>query len=195
VSRNDKPKRPKKRKVMLNRAAQRMQNEAAYREKQSKALELLAEGYTYSEIGEQIGVTQQMVSVYVKDGLSLYKERIAESVETLVAMEWRRLEHQETKLWRLVRSAENDAFDKDGNRDYKSIATLYARLQSLNADRLKLIEKIDPGADLSLDTRVSLVVVRSRQELPKIIEATEFAQRVLHDGLSAEGAQESETDG
>jgi hypothetical protein len=191
----DKPKKPKKPKKLANPVARRTQSEVEYREKQARALELLAEGYTYTEIGKEIGVSHPMVSNYVKDGLGLYKERIAESVETLVAMEWRRLEHQETKLWRLVRSAENDAFDKEGNRDYKSIATLYARLQSLNADRLKLIEKIDPGADMSLDTRVSLVVVRSRQELPKIIEATEFAQRVLHDELPAEGAQEPETDG
>jgi predicted transcriptional regulator len=190
----DKPDKPKKKKRLANPVASKTQREVEYRERQLKALELLAEGYTYTEVGKELGCSPVMVGNYVKDGLGHYKERIAESVETLVAMEWRRLEHQETKLWRLVRSAENDAFDKDGNRDYKSIATLYARLQSLNADRLKLIEKIDPGADLSLDTRVSLVVVRSRQELPKIIEATEFAQRVLHDGLSAEGAQESETD-
>lgn len=133
-----------------------------------------------------------MVAVwdYVRDALNVYKDRIAESVEHLIAFEWARLEQQEHKIWKLIRSAEADCFDKDGNRDYKSIATLYSRLQSLNKDRLALIEKIDPGADHSLDTSVSLVVVKNREELPKVLSATEFAQRVIHDEFPAEGETE-----
>jgi len=190
---NKKPKqKADKRKPRHN--SRQVKQEVGRRERQLQALELVAQGYTYAEISKEIGVSQVSVWDYVKDGLSIYKERIAESVESLVAMEWQRLEQQEAKLWKLIRSAEADSFDKEGNRDYKTIATLYARVQSLNADRMKLIEKIDPGADLSLDTRVSLVVVKSREQLPRIIDATEFAQRVLHDELSTESAEEPETD-
>lgn len=132
---------------------------------------------------------------YVKDATNFYRERVAESVEHLIAFEWARLEQQETKIWTLIRSAEADAVSKEGVRDYRSIAGLYARLQALNKDRLALIEKIDPGADQSLDTTVSLVVVRDRSQLPKIIEATEFAQRVIQDELPAERDEEEQPAG
>lgn len=172
----------------VHRKLQRQQN-------QLKALELIAQGYTYADAAKECGVGVVCIWDYVKDATNFYRERVAESVEHLIAFEWARLEQQETKIWTLIRSAEADAVSKEGVRDYRSIAGLYARLQALNKDRLALIEKIDPGADQSLDTTVSLVVVRDRSQLPKIIEATEFAQRVIQDELPAERDEEEQPAG
>lgn len=172
-----------------------MQQKLKRQQNQLKALELIAQGYTYAEAAKEVGVGAVCIWDYVKDATNVYRERIAESVEHLIAFEWSRLEQQERKIWNLIRSAEGDAFTKDGGRDYKSIAGLYARLQALNKDRLALIEKIDPGADQSLDTTVSLVVVRDRSQLPKIIEATEFAQRVIQDELPTERDEEEQPAG
>lgn len=171
-------------------SAQTKRNAVARRERQLLALELIAQGYTYAEAAKKVGVGIVAIWDYVKDALNIYKERIAESVESLVAFEWQRLETQEQRIWSLIRSAEKDAVDEEGKRDYRALTGLLGRLQALNSDRRALIDKIDPGADHSLDTTVSLVVVRNRQQLPKIIEATEFAQRVIHDEFSSESEEE-----
>lgn len=172
-----------------------VQNQLKRQQRQLRALELIAQGYTYAAAAKEVGVGVVCIWDYVKDATNIYRERIAESVEHLIAFEWARLEQQETKIWNLIRSAETDAVSKEGGRDYKSIATLYARLQALNKDRLSLIEKIDPGADQSLDTTVSLVVVRDRTQLPKIIEATEFAQRVIQDEFPSQRDEEEQPAG
>jgi hypothetical protein len=40
--------------------------------------------------------------------------------------------------------------------------------------------------DHSLDTAVSFVVVKDRQALPQVIDAVDFAQRVVHDRSTEE---------
>lgn len=122
-----------------------------------------------------------------------YRERIAESVERWIALEWARLERQEEGIWRNIRLAETAALSEEGEINFGAISNLYGRLSGLNKDRLALLEKVDPGVDQSLDTAVSFVVVANREQLPPVIDAVNFAQRVVHD-VSAEELEEEESD-
>ena len=126
-----------------------------------------------------------------------YRERLAESVEKWIALEWARLQRQEEGLWRNIRLAESAALSEEGEIKFGEIANLYGKLSSLNKDRLALLAKIDPGADQSLDTAVSFVIVKDRRELPRVIDAVDFAQRVVHDSdsNSSEAIEDSSDEG
>ena len=122
----------------------------------------------------------------VEQAMGDYRERLAESVEKWIALEWARLQRQEEGIWRNIRLAESAALTEEGEINFGAIANLYGKLSALNRDRLALLERIDPGVDHSLDTAVSFVVVKDRQALPQVIDAVDFAQRVVHDRSTEE---------
>lgn len=141
------------------------------------------------EIAAKVGVETDTVRKYVKDGLEEYRAHVTSGVERLVAAEWAKLEVQERAIWDLIRGVK----DVMGAKVAEVKAGLFGRLAALNKQRMDLINKIDPGEDQSFDTAVSFVIVRDRRELPRIIEAKDFAQRVISNDMASPADTQSES--
>ena len=166
---------------------------AVRQKNQLQAFELYSSGHKLSDIATLLKVSQSQAWLLIDSAMGDYRERIAESVERWIALEWARLERKEEGVWRNIRLAETAALDAEGEMNFGAIANLYGRLSALNKDRLALLEKVDPGVDQSLDTAVSFVVVANREQLPAVIDAVNFAQRVVHD-VSPEELEEEQSD-
>jgi hypothetical protein len=176
---------PTKRKAS-NRGPKRTASALANEQAALLAFELLSSGYTQAEIAAKLKCSVGKVWGLVEQAMGDYRERLAESVEKWIALEWARLQRQEEGIWRNIRLAESAALTEEGEINFGAIANLYGKLSALNRDRLALLERIDPGVDHSLDTAVSFVVVKDRQALPQVIDAVDFAQRVVHDRSTEE---------
>jgi hypothetical protein len=159
---------------------------AVRQKNQLEAFNLYSSGHRLCDIATQLKVSETSAWSLIDQAMTDYRERIAESVERWIALEWARLQRQEEGLWRNIRLAETAALTEEGEINFGAIAALYGRLSGLNKDRLALLEKVDPGIDQSLDTAVSFVVVANREQLPPVIDAVNFAQRVVHDIPSEE---------
>lgn len=184
---------PTKRKAS-KRGPRRTANALANERAALQAFEMLSSGHTHGEIAAKLKCSYSKVWNLVEQAMGDYRERLAESVEKWIALEWARLQRQEEGIWRNIRLAETAALSTEGEIKFGEIANLYGKLSSLNKDRLNLLERIDPGVDHSLDTAVSFVIVKDRSELPTVIDAVDFAQRVVHDSSPQEVEEIEDTD-
>lgn len=120
-------------------------------------------GLRINQIAERLGLYREVVGDYVRDALEYFRDRQSERLSEYYSAEFAANQMATEKMWEL--------FDRSPLDSIKCRAM--ANLIQLQGKRLEILRMVAPEKDESIDTDISIVVVKNKEEWKAVQTATE----------------------
>ncbi len=131
------------------------------------------------------------IRILLDEAFDTFKEASRERIQGHLSEMWAKIDTQEEQIWEQYERLTSGWKWKNDNKTAlareREIARCLDSMDEIASRRLEILRMADPGADESVQSKMTLVLVNSRDQIQAVTTAIEFQKAVILDGAAVNG--------